>query len=1279
MPPLSAASLRSRRSVLSSFLRRHRTGTGAAAGLALVAAAVLPVVHTAAARADEVTVSQDNLRTGWDPNEPGLEPASDGGPVGSASFGQLFEDHLNGQIYAQPIVAGQTVIAATETNHVYAVNSVTGAVEWSDYLGPAQPSTVPNCHDLTPDVGVTSTPVYDPTTGTVYVVAVVHSGAATAPPAIDVFALDAQTGAIRPGWPVPIQGSPYNDPGVKFNPLTERQRAGLLLLDGSIYVGFASYCDYLPYAGYVAGVSTTSRKVLLWSDEAGVTDNQGGIWQGGGGLMSDGSGRIFVATGNGVSPPAGSGASAPQALGDSVVRLSVGANGELTPADFFSPANAPALDSGDEDFGSGGPVGLPFGTGSVPDLLVQAGKDGRVFLLNRDDLGGREQGPGGTDEVVSQTGPYGGQWGHPAAFGPDATVGASTSDDYVYYVGANDQMRYLQFGQNGSTPELTDVANSSTTFGYSSGSPVVTSNGDDPASAVVWEVYAKDVTGAGGTLEAFPAAPGSSCTAAAQCTISPIWSAPIGTVTNFPVPATDSGRVYVGTRDGSLFGFGSPDAAPLSGAPLNFGQVRVGKPGSATATFTAASQVTVSAVSAAAPFKAGSAKVNGAAASFPVTLNPGDKLTVPVTFTPKTPGGVIGALRVGTNAANFPSVSASLTGRGTQPGLYSPTRTLSFAGRVDFTAATKSVMIVNDSSGAERIAALTRPGSPFSARLPAVGKTLAAGESVQVPITFRPGHVGSVASALTITASGGRKVTVRLTGTGTGAVSRLKTKSASLNFGRVAVGSRKSATVVITNAGNLPATVTAVSGLAGPFGGQVYVPAGLPLNPTYTLSLPVSFTPTSSGLVSGRIVFRWRDALGSHQIAVRVSGTGTAAASGRGAVPPPGGGWTLNGSASMSGERLALTHGAREAGSAVYAVPESGNGLRASFTVQLSGDGGMTMSLLDAATAGPSALGGSGGEFGAGGQRGVSVALGSAEFAGDPSGNFAGVATSGAAGLTYARTTTRIPRLADKSIAIAVAVSGGRVRVSVAGRQVLSAGLASGSLASRVLIAFTGATGTSSGSQTVSGASVRTAAGTLPAPGGGWSFNAAARLLTGAAALTPAKKNDAGTVVYPSAVPTDGLTATFTAQLSGGSGGNGLAFALLNPADTTADSAGAAGNMLGLGKLTGVAVALDTIKTDGDGFTSSAYICQTSAGSKSLAVDQMAEAIPPLRAGVNTVTVQVIQDQGYPLMTVWLDGEMVVQTVVPALTSSAILAFTASTGKKTDVHLVRDVAISTTS
>ena len=135
-------------------------------------------------------------------------------------------------------------------------------------------------------------------------------------------------------------------------------------------------------------------------------------------------------------------------------------------------------------------------------------------------------------------------------------------------------MRYLQFGVNGSgTRVLSDVANTSTTYGYGSGSPVVTSNDDDPASAVIWEV---DSTGGQGALQAFTAAPTSTCTSSAPCTMARIWSAPIGKASKFTVPATDGGRVYVGTRDGNVFGFGSPDMVPLTGSPANFGTVAVG-------------------------------------------------------------------------------------------------------------------------------------------------------------------------------------------------------------------------------------------------------------------------------------------------------------------------------------------------------------------------------------------------------------------------------------------------------------------------------------------------------------------------------------------------------------------------------------------------------------------------------------------------------------------------------------------------------------------------------
>jgi PQQ-like domain len=630
-----------------------------------------------AAHADDVTASQNDLRTGWDPAEPKLAPASDGGPVGGPNFGEIFSSHLNGQIYAQPLVVGNTLIVATETNHVYGLNAATGAVEWADSLGKPEPWTAMGCKDLTPSIGITSAPVYDPATRAVYLAALVNNGSSVAHPHMYTYALSVSTGHVLRGWPVAIQGSPDNASALSFNPETERQRAGLLLLGGAVYLAFASYCDFPAYEGYVAGVNTSTRHLTLWTDEAEPAmaedededQDMAGIWQGGGGLMSDGPGRIFFTSGNGSSPAAGPGTSPPADLGDSVVRLRVGTGGTLSAADFFSPADAPTLDADNLDFGSGGPVGLPFGTRADPAMLIQAGKDGRVFILNRDNLGGREQGQGGTDRVLAEAGPYAGQWGHPGVFGPVSTVSASSTPDFAYYVGKGDVMRYLRFGANASgAPTVTDVANSTTNFGYTSGSPVVTSDGNDRASAVVWEVSSAGSNGADGTLDAFAAEPPKGCVV--PCQMAPIWSAPIGTAAKFTIPATSNGRVYVGTRYGSIIAFGSPGKATLEASPVNFGPVAVGKSRTVPVIITAAHRVRVRRISVlepagSAPLKVKSVTLNGRAVAFPVVLTAGRRLRVRVSFEPAQPGGVTGALQVRTNTTAFPVVSFSLTGQAT--------------------------------------------------------------------------------------------------------------------------------------------------------------------------------------------------------------------------------------------------------------------------------------------------------------------------------------------------------------------------------------------------------------------------------------------------------------------------------------------------------------------------------------------------------------------------------------------------------------------------------------
>jgi hypothetical protein len=657
--------------------------------------------------------------------------------------------------------------------------------------------------------------------------------------------------------------------------------------------------------GFVDGVRISTGRLTQWSDETGVTDNQAGIWQSGGGLMSDGPGRIFVTSGNGISPPAGPGTSPPGQLAESVIRLSVRSNGTLVAKNFFSPANAPTLDAGDVDFGSGGPVALPFGTSRYTHVLAQAGKDGRIFLLDRDNLGGREQGRGQTDRALSVNGPYQGQWGHPAVFANTTTLtadNAGSAHDYVYYLGKDDSLRVLKAEVNGSdAPTLSDVASSSLEFGYTSGSPTVTSDGAAISTAVVWAVYAAGADGASGALEAFPANPGSGCTAVAPCTISPIWSAAIGTASKFSGVATSGGMVYVGTRDGHVYGFGDTAQAPvvIRGAAGTF-QAPVGSTSrSRKITVTAASDVTVTGVTADTTATSSPVQVHqfglgqvtltprrgsqASKVSFPVTLRRGDTLTVPVTFRPTAPGGTTGSVSVATRSLSWPRVAAPLSAVGTTSGLYPSSASIPFALVTDTGAfasnvpvgvrVLREVDIVNGSLHPETITAVRRPPAPYSVTgLPRTGTVLLPGQSDVVQVRFAPARPGDYSRTLSVTGSGGTIATVDLSGTGLSARGLFTASPTSVGFGTVPVGHKVTKVVTLTNTGNEPATVTAAVTLNAPFADRPNVSAGLTVNAGYDVRIPVTFTPDKEGSFTSTYRLTWTDVTGTHIVLVRITG-----------------------------------------------------------------------------------------------------------------------------------------------------------------------------------------------------------------------------------------------------------------------------------------------------------------------------------------------------------------------------------------------------------------------
>jgi Abnormal spindle-like microcephaly-assoc'd, ASPM-SPD-2-Hydin/PQQ-like domain len=867
----------------------------AAAGLTAVAAAgpAGATATTAAGHqqasasgpaADETTVSGNNQRNGWDPNEPALTPAA----VKGGQFGQIFKTSVNGQVYGQPLIIGNTLVVATENDWVYGLNATTGAKLWSTSLG--TPYHITTCGDLTPNIGVTSTGVYDPSTNTVYEMGMVNEISLQ----WHLFGLNVSTGAIT--FKQRLVGHPTNDPKVTFSPVVQGQRAGLLLMNGWVYAAFASHCDHDSYEGYVGGVNISTNATTLWADDTGTANKKGGIWQSGGGIMSDGSGRIFVSSGNGISPAKGPGNNPPAQLAESVIRLSVGGSGALSAQDFFSPSNAPSLDSSDTDFGSGGTVALPFGTSADSDILMQAGKAGEIYLLNRDNLGGRAS----SDSAALDTkGPYASQFSHPVFFADTPTLtssNASSANDYMIYVGKNDYMREFKAGADSSgKPTLKDVNNSTFTLGYTSGAPVITSNGTDPSSGLIWEEHHNDSSGSSGFLGAWallgvPRSGGGT-------KLSEIFAAPIGTGSKFSEIATGNGMVYVGTRDGNVYGFGITGAAALTrSGTAQFKDTAVGSSATSHASVTATRTVTVTGATVSAggtsvPFTLGKVTLTPAggkpaSVTFPVTLHKGDVLRAGVTFTPSAAGGAEGVLSFATGAGSSAAVSVPLIGNGTSEGLFMKDSSLSFLiveqDGMLITNVPVGVMkpvttdLVNGGTRPVRVTSISLPSGPYKVArgLPKVGTVIRPGEALPVEIEYTPTQAVTNNSSLTITGNLGTPATVSLTGTGLPPVTKFTASPGVVHFGSVPVGQTVTKDINVVNAGNQPSIMGQTGLPGGPFGAPLRATPGMPVNAEYNLVLPVTFHPTKAGAFHGVYKVTWTDEFGPHSLNVPITGTG---------------------------------------------------------------------------------------------------------------------------------------------------------------------------------------------------------------------------------------------------------------------------------------------------------------------------------------------------------------------------------------------------------------------
>ncbi len=366
-----------------------------------ICVAILTITFLAASLASAqtaiTTYHVDNNRTGWNSHETVLTPAN----VASSTFGLLYKITLDDQVDAQPLyVPGVTITAgnfqgvhdvvyvATEGNTIYAFDAEAGTVLLSPNLG--SPTGLPTaCNSPKTKVGISSTPVIDLTSNTLYVVSDVQGSTG---PAYYVHALDlgSLTDKVTPQL-VTASQTLTDGTTFTFNAAYERQRPALLLANGTIYAGFGSFCDsnVSVSRGILLGWSTGSLTPLpanqVLDIQAASPNNYflSSIWMSGYGPSVDDSGNILFITGN--SDPSGTTYDGITDIQESVVKVS---SDLTTVLSIFTPSDQPALDATDGDFGAGGVMVLPDQNGIDSASRGSAGKNGNLVLMNEDNLGG---------------------------------------------------------------------------------------------------------------------------------------------------------------------------------------------------------------------------------------------------------------------------------------------------------------------------------------------------------------------------------------------------------------------------------------------------------------------------------------------------------------------------------------------------------------------------------------------------------------------------------------------------------------------------------------------------------------------------------------------------------------------------------------------------------------------------------------------------------------------------------------------------------------------------
>lgn len=494
----------------------------------------------------------DNGRTGQNLAEPYLSPSN----VHSATFGKLFSQPVDGLIYGQPLyVAGMNipnkgihnvVYVVTEHDSIFAFDAdnnrgANSQPLWQvSFINPANGittvslKTLLSCDDIVPEVGITSTPVIDPISGTMYVVAKTSENGTIYQ---RLHALDITTGAEKFGGPTVIQaqvsgtGSGSSQGTLQFNTFLQNQRSGLLLQNGLIYIAWGSHCDLPPHHGWVMAYDASSlAQVAVWT----TTPNGagGGVWQAGAPLAADSS-YVYFATGNGSFTLNTGGSD----VGDSAVKLAAPAGGTFHIADYFTPYNQAALSKGNLDLASGGVMLIPDQPPTTPHqhLLVAGGKQGTLYVVDRDNMG---QYSSSSNQNVQTL---------PGITAPLYST-AAWWNNTVYSGAGGKPLQAFGFNPSLGTLSTTPTSVSTNVLRGGSGTPSVSANGQ--TNAIVWAI---DNGGYSGTGTSNPAV---LYAYDAQNLGTLLYSSnqnatrdKLGPAVKFSVPTISNGKTYVATSN----------------------------------------------------------------------------------------------------------------------------------------------------------------------------------------------------------------------------------------------------------------------------------------------------------------------------------------------------------------------------------------------------------------------------------------------------------------------------------------------------------------------------------------------------------------------------------------------------------------------------------------------------------------------------------------------------------------------------------------------------------